>query len=71
MSEENVKKMIGKVFGDIANAIETGDFSDKVSIGITLMGSEHGIENILKGAELASENSSFEVILIGPEVDTT
>ncbi|NBI05345.1 glycine/sarcosine/betaine reductase complex component C subunit alpha [Senegalia massiliensis] len=70
MSEENVKKMIGKVFGDIANAIETGDFSDKVSIGITLMGSEHGIENILKGAELASENSSFEVILIGPEVDT-
>ncbi|WP_130807526.1 glycine/sarcosine/betaine reductase complex component C subunit alpha [Senegalia massiliensis] len=70
MSEENVKKMIGKVFDDIANAIETGDFSDKVSIGITLMGSEHGIENILKGAELASENSSFEVILIGPEVDT-
>ncbi|MGO1712015.1 MAG: glycine/sarcosine/betaine reductase complex component C subunit alpha [Senegalia sp. (in: firmicutes)] len=70
MSEENVKHLIGKVFDDIANAIETGDFSDKVKVGITLLGSEHGTSNIVKGAEMASKDSSFEVVLIGPSVDT-
>lgn len=70
MSEENVKHLIGKVFDDIANAIETGNFSDKVKVGITLLGSEHGVENILKGAEMVSKDPSFEVVLIGPSVET-
>ncbi|MBS4537777.1 glycine reductase [Clostridium sp. D2Q-11] len=71
MSEENVKQLIGKVFNDIATGIETGGFSNKVKVGITLLGSEHGIENIVKGAELASKrNNSYEVVLIGPKVET-
>lgn len=68
---ENIKSIIGKVFNDIADAVETGQFGQKARVGITVLGSEHGIENIVKGAELAQKkNSSVEVVLIGPKVDT-
>lgn len=68
---ENIKNMIGKVFNDIADAMETGQFGQKVRVGITVLGSEHGVENIVRGAELAQKrNSSVEVVLIGPKVDT-
>lgn len=67
----NIKPMIGKVFNDIADAIETGQFGQKIKIGITTLGSELGIDNIIKGAELAQKRDSFiEVILIGPQVDS-
>ncbi|KPU27065.1 glycine reductase [Caloranaerobacter sp. TR13] len=71
MSDNNVKKLIGKVFNDIADAIETGQFGKKIRVGITILGSEHGVENIVKGAEIAqSRDNSIEVVLIGPKVDT-
>lgn len=63
--------MIGKVFNDIADAIETGQFGEKVRVGITTFGSEHGTANIVEGAEIAQErDSSIEVVLIGPKVDS-
>ncbi len=55
MAENNVKKMIGKVFNDIADAMETGQFGEKVRVGLTTLGSEHGVENLVKGAELAQK----------------
>lgn len=68
---ENIKNIIGKVFNDIADAVETGQFGQRVRVGITLLGSEHGVENIIKGAELAQKrNSTVEVVLIGPKVET-
>ncbi len=68
---DNIKNIIGKVFNDIADAMETGQFGQKVRVGVTVLGSEHGVENIVKGAELAQKrNSSVEVVLIGPKVDT-
>lgn len=71
MSEENIKCILGKVFNNLADTIETGEFGEKIKIGITLLGSEHGIYNIVKGAEMAQQkDSSLEVILIGPEVET-
>src|SRR5690606_17240102 len=71
MAENNIKGMIGKVFNDIADAIETGQFGERVRVGITVSGSELGIDNIVKGAELAkSKDSSIEVVLIGPKVDS-
>ena len=71
MAENNVKKMIGKVFNDIADAMETGQFGEKVRVGITTLGSEHGVENLVKGAELAQKRDpSIEVVLIGPKVDS-
>lgn len=67
----NVKQMIGKVFTDIADALETGQFGDRVKVGITTLGSELGIENMVKGAEMAQmRDSSIEVVLIGPKVES-
>lgn len=71
MAEKNIKNMIGKVFSDIADAVETGQFGEKVRVGITTLGSEHGVENLVKGAEMAQERDpSIEVVLIGPKVDS-
>ena len=71
MATNNVKSMIGKVFNDIADAMETGQFGQRVRVGITTLGSELGIENMIKGAEMAqSRDSSVEVVLIGPKVDS-
>lgn len=63
--------MIGKVFNDVADAIETGSFGSKVRVAVTLLGSEHGVENVLKGAEMAQKrNPDKEIAVIGPEVET-
>lgn len=71
MAENNVRKMIGKVFNDIADALETGQFGQKVRVGITTLGSEHGVKNVIEGAELAQERDpSIEVVLIGPKSDS-
>lgn len=67
----NVKKMVGKVFNDIADAVETGQFGEKIRVGLTAFGSEHGVDNLVKGAEMAQEkDKSIEVVLIGPKVDS-
>lgn len=63
--------MIGKVFNDIADALETGQFGEKVRVGITVAGSELGIDNIVKGAEMAqARDKGIEVVLIGPKVES-
>lgn len=63
--------MIGKVFTDIADAMETGQFGQRSRVGVTTQGSELGIDNIVKGAEMAqARDDSIEVVLIGPEVDS-
>ncbi len=72
MVEKNVKNMVGKVFNDIAEGLETGQFGERVKVGITTFGSEHGVDNLVKGAELAQKrDNSIEVVLIGPKVDST
>jgi len=68
--QNEIKKQIGKVFNDIARGIETGEFGEKVSVGLTTLGSEHGVDNLVKGAEIAAKSGNFEVILIGPQVET-
>ncbi|MBU5425900.1 glycine reductase [Tissierella pigra] len=71
MSDNNIKDMIGKVFNDIADAMQTGQFGERVKVGITVAGSELGIDNIVKGAEMAqARDKSIEVVLIGPKVDS-
>lgn len=71
MSENQVKSMIGEVFNEIADAIMTGEFGKRVKIGLTTMGSEHGTAELVKGAEMAAKKySDFEIVLVGPKVDT-
>lgn len=67
----NVEKMVSKVFNELADALETGSFGQKVRVGVTTLGSEHGVENVVKGAEIAQKkDSGIEVVLIGPKVDS-
>ena len=71
LDSKNTKKTIGEIFLDVAKGIESGQFGQKTKIGLTTLGSEHGIENLISGAEKASrENPNIEVVLIGPKADT-
>ncbi|MFA5576948.1 MAG: glycine/sarcosine/betaine reductase complex component C subunit alpha [Tissierellaceae bacterium] len=72
MVDKNIKAMIGKVFNDIADTVQTGQFGEKARVGITVAGSELGLDNIVKGAEMAqARDKSIEVVLIGPKVETS
>jgi hypothetical protein len=43
-----------------------------VTVGVTLLGSEHGLEEVLKGAELAQKRSrGLRVVAIGPKCETS
>nr|WP_312984115.1 glycine/sarcosine/betaine reductase complex component C subunit alpha [Clostridioides sp.] len=63
------KKVIADVFLEVANAIESGEFGKKFKIGLTTLGSEHGVKNLVDGAELAN-SGLFDIVLIGPKYDT-
>ncbi|HYE82124.1 MAG TPA: glycine/sarcosine/betaine reductase complex component C subunit alpha [Clostridia bacterium] len=66
-----IKQLIGKTFMDIADAMQTGRFGSRVRVGLTTLGSEHGISNLVKGAELAAADSEgIDIVLIGPKVET-
>ena len=68
---DNVNKMIGEIFNDMADILEGRSIGKKVRVGITTLGSEHGVENVVKGAEMAQKaDKTVEVILIGPKVDS-
>lgn len=67
---DSTKKIIAEVFNEIAEGIESGTFSKKVKIGLTTFGSEHGVEEMVKAAEMAKNKyGDFDVVLIGPKVD--
>lgn len=68
--EKDIKKMIGETFNEIAEAIKSGSFKSKVKIGLTILGSEHGPETLVRSAELAAKEGNFDVVLIGPKVET-
>lgn len=57
-------KIISDVLLEVADAIESGNFGKKIRVGLTTLGSEHGPENLIKGARLAN-NGIFEIVLIG------
>lgn len=67
--ERSIKITLGEAFNEMAGALETGCFNDKIKIGVTTLGSEHGIDNILAGANMAAKNSEIEIVLIGPRIE--
>jgi hypothetical protein len=43
-----------------------------ITVGVTLLGSEHGLEEVLRGAELAQKrNRQIKVVAIGPKCTTS
>lgn len=64
-----LKTTIKDVFNEMANALETGNLGPKIKIGLTIDGSEHGLENMHQAVKLAQAHQLFEIVVIGTEVD--
>jgi len=63
---ENIEKKVAGVFNQLASAIESGEFGEKQKIGLTMLGSEHGVDELKKAAEIAENKSrDLDVTLIG------
>jgi cellobiose-specific phosphotransferase system component IIB len=68
VDKNTASKLIAEVFNEIADGIKSGSFSKKVKIGLTILGSEHGIEEMLSAAEMAAKKyEDFDIVLIGPQ----
>lgn len=66
-----IRQTIAEVFEEMAEALETGSFGKKTRVGLTILGSEHGPEELVRGAELAQKtNSDIQVVVIGGGVET-
>ncbi|MDD2498706.1 MAG: glycine reductase, partial [Desulfitobacteriaceae bacterium] len=66
MSTNRIRETIVEVFEDVADALETGSFGKKIRVGLTILGSEHGPEELVSGAEIAeTKNANIQVVLIG------
>ncbi|MGB9780253.1 glycine/sarcosine/betaine reductase complex component C subunit alpha [Caldanaerobacter sp.] len=65
------KKVIAEIFNQMADFVERGEYSRKIRVGITTLGSEHGSSEIILGAMMAQERfSDVEVVLIGDKGDS-
>lgn len=66
-----IRQTIAEVFEEMAEALETGSFGRKTRVGLTILGSEHGPEELVRGAELAQKsNSDVQVVVIGGGAET-
>lgn len=66
MDKNEASKVIGEVFNEIAENIKSESFVKKLNIGLTILGSEHSIEEMIKAGEMAEKKyDDFEVVLIG------
>jgi hypothetical protein len=66
----SLNKRVAEAFLEVASALETGEFKNKVRIGLTLLGSELGSDELLRAAEMASQDGNFDVVVIGPKFET-
>jgi hypothetical protein len=65
------RQKAGEIFAQLADALETGTFGSPVSVVLTTLGSELGVEELVRGAEMAQEQQpGLKVILVGPKADT-
>ncbi|MGL5460276.1 MAG: glycine/sarcosine/betaine reductase complex component C subunit alpha [Cetobacterium sp.] len=69
--ENKINKIISKSFLKMADYLEKKDVLNDYTIGVTLLGSELGIDHIVKGAEEAKIKLNINIVLIGPKVKTT
>lgn len=68
---KDINHAIAQVFDEIAAGLASGSFGKRARVGLTMMGSEHGEAEMLRGAELAqSQDPAIEVVVIGTKADT-
>lgn len=66
---DSIKKLAAETFREIGESLEQGALGSALRLGITVLGSEHGPEEIVRGAEIAQRAyPGLEVVLIGPRV---
>jgi hypothetical protein len=71
MSSVPVRAAVAEVFEEMARALETGSSGKRTRVGLTILGSEHGPEELVHGAELAElQNSDLQVVVIGSGAQT-
>lgn len=66
---DQVKKTVKKVFEELATSLETGRMETRVKIGLTIDGSELGLEVMKEAAYAIKKKQLFEVVLIGSDVE--
>jgi glycine/sarcosine/betaine reductase complex component C subunit alpha len=72
MCKDMASRMVAEVFNEIADGIKSGSFGKKIRVGLTILGSEHGIEEMIKAAELARKKyNDFDIVLIGPKTSSS
>ena len=65
---DSIKKLVGEALSEIIESAKSG--GPKVRVGLMASGSEHGAEEIAKGARMAVDNGSSVIpVLIGPKVE--
>lgn len=65
----HLKRLLAEGFLEAARMLETGEGGERIRVGLTTPGSEHGIAEVVRGGELAQKaNPRLEVVLIGPPV---
>jgi hypothetical protein len=68
VSSYDVKRTVGEVLYELADALEGTGSAPTVRVGVTALGSELGPEEIVCGAELAARRDpGVEVVVVGPE----
>ncbi|MBP1044184.1 glycine reductase [Vagococcus sp. BWB3-3] len=60
---------IKEVLNELANDLETGNLDSKPKIGLTIDGSEHGLETMHQAVKLAQSQQLFDIVVIGTAVD--
>lgn len=69
--DNKIRETIVEVFEEMADGLESSSFGKKIRVGLTVLGSEHGPQELVYGAELAQKaNSNIEVVIIGSGVKT-
>ncbi|MGX2944628.1 glycine/sarcosine/betaine reductase complex component C subunit alpha [Enterococcus alishanensis] len=64
-----VNQAVSKVFNQLADALETGHIEPRIKIGLTIDGSELGLDVMRQAAETIKQNNLFDVVLIGSDVE--
>lgn len=66
---DQVKRTVKQVFEDLATSLETGRMGSRIKIGLTIDGSELGMDVMKDAAYAIKQKNLFELVLIGSDVD--
>lgn len=66
---DQVKEAVKKVFEDMASSLENGQMESRLKIGLTIDGSELGMDVMKQAAYSSKQKNLFDIVLIGSDVD--